>query len=484
MKVLLIFPPKGFTSKDPLPSLGLISLAAVLEKEGIDVQVIDASVENLSWAQLKKRIKESNSQIIGITCLTEFRFQSFKSARIAKDISPESWIIIGGPHPSFSAEDTLLNYPEMDIVVRGEAEYTLLDICRAYEGRLNLEDIAGISYRKEGKIYNNPPSTFIEDLDSLPFPARHLLCMEKYNFRLFVPGKGWRQATHLITSRGCPFGCSFCITSQMSGRIWRARSPENIIAEIEDIIHSTGLRTIWFYDDIFNLSKERVRKICDLIIKKNLKIDFVCSVRVDTIDRELLEVMKQAGCFKVFFGVESGSPRIQEKACNNKASINKVRQLSTWLDELKIVKNPGYILGFPDETLKDAQMTMDLMQEIGGQISLSFLRIYPGTEIEEEAKERNILSSDYSWSKIRRQKNISVAAAHGQAPLFIDKLRWNELSNFAMEWAICNKVSFRKRIPRAVREIREWDDVKHLWIMGKKYVEKKAYHAFHPRTRR
>lgn len=473
MKVLLIFPPKGFTSKEPLPSLGLISLAAVLEKNGIAVQVIDASIDKLSWAELKKFIENSKAQIIGITCLTEFRFESFKTAQIAKQTLPESWVLIGGPHPTFTAEDTLFNNPEIDIVVRGEGEYILPDLCQAYKNKLELKDIDGITYRKEGKIIHNSPAPVIKDLDSLPFPARHLLPIEKYNFRLFVPGKGWRSTTHLITSRGCPFGCSFCITSQMSGRIWRARSPENVMAELEEIIEQSGIKTIWFYDDTFTMNKERVLKICDLILKKNLRIDFTCSIRVDTVDKELLKAMKEAGCFKVFFGIESGSPRILEKVCGKRITLEQVKNLSAWLDELEIVKNPSYIVGFPGETREDAQLTLDLMDEIGGQVSLSFLRIYPGTGIEKMALEKNILPRDFFWSDIKSQKAISVGAAHGQAPLFIDTLSWEELSDIAMAWALKSKVPLWRRLPEAIQGVKSLADLKRLWVVGKSYIRKK-----------
>ena len=473
MKVLLIFPPKGFTSKAPLPSLGLISLAAVLEKEGVEVQVIDASINKLSWFSLGRRIKEAKAQIIGITCLTEFRFESFKTARVAKKISPESWILIGGPHPTFCDKDTLSNNPDIDIVVRGEAEYILLDLCRAYEQKLELKDVAGITYRKDGRIFQNALAALIKDLDSLPFPARNLLPMEKYNFRLFVPGKGWCRTTHLITSRGCPFGCSFCITSKMSGRIWRARTQENIIAELEEIIKNTGIRTMWFYDDTFTISKKRVMELCDSIIKRNLNIKFTCSVRADTVDKELLVAMKRAGCFKIFFGVESGSQRILDEVCGKKITLEQVRQLSAWLDEVGIIKNPSYIIGFPTETLKEARMTLKLMKEIGGEISLSFLRIYPGTKIEAVAKERNVLPEDFSWSSFESQKALSVGAAHGQAPLFIDTLGWQELSNLAIEWVLQSKISLWKRIPKAIKGVKSLNDLKHLLVVGKTYVLKK-----------
>ena len=473
MKVLLIFPPKGFTTKEPLPSLGLISLAAFLESKGVEVEVIDASVNKLSWGKLKRCIKKANAQIVGVTCLTEFRFESFKTASLAKEVLPQSWVVIGGPHPSFADKDTLLANPRIDIVVRGEGEYILWNLCQAFNGEVALKDILGITYREEGKIFKNPSAPLIEDLDNLPLPARRYLEMEKYKFRLFVPGKGWSTTTHLVTSRGCPFGCSFCITSKMSGKLWRARSPENIVSELEEIIRNTGIKTIWFYDDTFTMDKKRVEKICQLIIEKKLNIDFTCSVRVDTVDKDLLKLMKRAGCFKIFFGVESASQRILDEVCGKRISLDQVRQLSSWLDELGIIKNPSYIIGFPTETVEEARLTLKLMKEIGGQISLSFLRIYPGTKIEEIAKERGILPEGFNWSSKQFQKTLSVGAAHGQAPLFIDTLSWTDLSNLAMEWAIESKVPLWRRIPRAIRGIKSFDDLGHLLVAGSSFLKNK-----------
>lgn len=478
MKVMLLFPPKGFTSKDPLPPLGPLYIASILEKEGILVEVVDASLERYRWRDLKVRYLESNPDIVGITTLTEFCFESFKAGQLAKEVLPDCTVVVGGPHSSFCPEDVLTHIPYVDIVLRGEGEYAFLELCKALGSSKNLRKILGISYRDNDRIIHNPPLPLIDDLDRLPFPARHLLPMEKYNFRLFVPGKGLVPATHMMTSRGCPFRCSFCITSKLLGKVWRSRSPGNVIREVEDIVENFEINTIWFYDDVFTMSRQRTIEICDLILERKLNINFTCSIRVDTVDKELLTKMKEAGCFKVFFGVESGSQRILDRVCGKKITIEQVRRLSGWLDELGIIKNPGYIISFPGETYQDASKTMELIKEIGGEVSLSLLKIYPGTKIEDIAKQKGILPKNFSWSKRQARLGLSLPAAYGSAPIFVDRLSWDEISQIMAEWAQIREVSVFRWIPIVVKGLRSWLDVVRIASIGRRYLVQKAKRLF------
>jgi len=475
-KVLLIFPPKGFSSKEPLPALGLIYLAAMLEKDGIPVKILDAAVEHLSWRSLRKRIKEESPDIVGITSLTEFRYEAFKTARIAREVlGKDIPVTIGGPHVSLTAADTMRFQPDIDVVVRGEAEYTFLELCYALWEDRDLSGIMGISYRKNGEIIHNPPADLPADLDALPFPARYLMDMKRYNFRLDVPGKGRVPAAHIITSRGCPFHCSFCATSKLSGRRWRNRSPENVLAELEDILKKQPeVKAVWFYDDTFTMNKRRVEEICDGIIERNLDIAFTCSIRVDTVNYDLLKKMREAGCFKVFFGVESGSPRILDEICQKQITLEQVETVSKWLDDLGIEKNPGYIISFPEETLEDAEQTLNFMKKVGGIASMSLLRIYPGTRIEEVARERGMLPPDFSWSRLDQPLPNQFSAAHGSSPIFIDRLSWEELSDLTLQWAQYQGISPWKKLPGVLKNIRSWQDARHVWTMGWRYLKKKV----------
>jgi radical SAM superfamily enzyme YgiQ (UPF0313 family) len=293
--------------------------------------------------------------------------------------------------------------------------------------------------------------------------------MAQYRFLLDVPGFGQRPAAHTITSRGCPFGCSFCATSTMMGMRWRARSAGNVLDEIKQMV-AEGADTIWFYDDTFTMNKKRVEDICQGILDLGLNIHFTCSIRVDTVDYDLLALMRKAGCFMVFFGVESGNQETIDRVCGKRISLEQVRAVARWCDELSIRKNPGYIVGFPGETLEQARQTLDFMQEVGGKASLSFLRIYPGTAIERIAREKNILKPEFSWADRTMKGSTSVGAAHGNSPLFLDTLSWQEMSQLSVEWAAREKIPLWKKIPKALRAVRSLHELRMLSITGWAYL--------------
>jgi len=477
MKVMLLFPPQGFTSKDVMPHIGLAYLAAVLEENDIQVEILDAQVERLSWKGLEKKYLQSKPDIVGITSLTEMRFQSFKAAKIAKKTLPRSIVIMGGPHASLAAYDTLLNVPSVDTIVRGEGEYTLLETCKVLEDNEDLKSVNGISYREDGEIIHNDHRSLIKNLDTLPFPAYHLLPIEKYNFKLDVPDVGKLPALNVITSRGCPIGCAFCATSKMLGKKWRARSPSNVLDELEYLIKTYGIKAIWFYDDTFTMNKKRVMEICDGIIGKGLNIKFTCSIRVDTVDKELLRKMKEAGCYSIFYGVESGSQRILDEIIEKRISIEQIKKVSNWLNELGILNNPSYIASLPDETNEELNKTINLMHELGGKASFSFLKIYPGTRVEEIAKEKGVLPEDFSWAKKSDMHKIfSLPSVQGDAPIFIDKLSLEELVKIGIEWAESPEsyeYSLFNRAFKSLKEIRSMDDLKRILIIGKVYTKYK-----------
>ena len=471
MKVLLLFPPKAFNTKELMPPLSLAYLSAVLERNDIDVEVLDALVEGYSWRKLRKRLSREKPDIIGINSLTESRFESFKSAKIAKESLPDSTVVMGGPHVSLCAHDTLLSVPWVDIVVRGEGEITLLEICRNLGKKIGLESVQGISYRNEdGEVIHNSPRPLIKNLDTLPFPAFHLFPLQKYNFKLDVPGEGKLPAINVITSRGCPYGCLFCATSKMYGRRWRARTPSNVVEELAYLSEKYGIRAVYFCDDTFTMNKRRVERICDLMIDQGLGLKWRCEIRVDTVDKSLLTKMKDAGCYEVFYGVESGSQRILDSVVNKKITIEQVRKASKWMDEVGMLKNPAYIVSFPDETLEEAHKTIDLMRELGGKPSFSLLRIYPGTRLEEIAKQKGILPKDFSWSQVSYNTENSLLI-HGNAPIYKEKLNWEELVELMVSWAKIGKYSVRKRMLSFLKTTRSLQDVKKLFILLKAYLK-------------
>jgi len=474
MKVLLVYPPSGFNTKELMPPLGLAYIAAVLEEGNIEVEVVDAEVERLSWKALQKRYNESQPDLIGITSLTESRYESFKCAEIAKQALSDSTVVMGGPHVSLTPDDTLAHIPSVDVIVRGEGEHTIKQLCEVLQTTGDLHCVDGISFREEGKIIHNKTRQWIQDLDTLPLPARHLLPLDKYNFRLNVPEKGKLPATNVITSRGCPIGCSFCATSNMLGKRWRARSPSNVILELEHLVERYGTKAIFFYDDIFTMDKKRTVELCNLMIERGLELNYICMTRVDTLDKPLLTKMKESGCYRIHYGVESGSQKILDNIVEKKIKLNQVKQVSKWLDELGIIKNAFFIVSFPEETQEDVNKTLALMNDLGGEPSLSFLKIYPGTEIERMARLKRILPADFSWAKESRSAIFSIPIIQGNVPLFIDKLTWNDLCEIAIKWAeMRNDYSIFSRVKDVLGNLRSYEDIRRIAIFFGIYVKRK-----------
>ena len=478
MKVCLINPPGGYYAarweESALPSLGLGYLAAYLEKHGFMPDILDAHALRLKLSDVRRYLQESKPEIVGVTFSTENRFVGFDTIRAAKSALPNAITVAGGPHVSATAEDTLSHLPELDLVIRGEGEEALLRVAQRLESGEGYHGLPGVSYRDDGFVRSNPPGRHIADLDSLPFPARHLMPMERYTFAADVPGIGKLKALNLMASRGCPFDCSFCASPRMWGRRYRARSPENVLAEIDELAHGYGAKALWIFDDTFTVERARTVAICEGIRERFAGVKWFCEIRVDTVDRELLALMRDAGCYCVAFGVESGSQRIIDESVGKRIRIEQVRQVVSWCRELGLQYNPFMILSHPGETEDDAHRTMRFIREWqsdGAPVSLAIMHIYPGTRIETIAREKGIIPEDFSWVSEEDSRRVPMLpAAQGRVPIFLDKLSWEFLSACMFEWARMRGYSVLRRMPAALRSIRTTSDIKRYWAMLKVYL--------------
>lgn len=488
-KVQLYIPPGGYfaerwTKGSSMPPLGLLSIGAVLEKEGIPVEIVPTDILGMGWGDIQRKIKQDKPDIIGVTITTENRFQSFKLIRLAKKAYPGALTVLGGPHASMAAEDCLEHIAEIDVVVRGEGELTMLEICRAWEKKRDLTalaDIKGLSFRSEGKIQSNPPRPPILDLDSLPYPAFHLVPFEKYNFRFEVPGRGPLPAVNVMTSRGCPFNCSFCATPINWGRHVRMRSPEHVVREIERLKERYGIQVVFFFDDTFNASPKRAEAICDLIIARKLDIFFKCDVRIDIMSKPLLKKMKRAGLFHLSFGIEAGSERVRNEIVNKKIQIEDFHNLVRWCQELAIIPNVFFIFSHPTETWPEAQETIKIIEQYkdGIEGSIAILHIYPGTPLEKTARESGFLPKNFSWTKRYFSKIITLPMAQGDVPLYMDKLTWGQMSELVLRWSLsAQKTSLHKKVPSALKHVRSLGDIKRYTIMGGVYLRLKVKTLF------
>ncbi len=488
MKVQLFVPPGGYFAERwsrgvSMPPLGILYIAAVLEKEGIEVEVVPADILNLSWRDIGRKIKNDRPDIVGVTSTTENRFQSFKLIQIAREAYPQALTIMGGPHASMAAEDTLTHIAALDVVVRGEGELTMLELCRALENNKDLsvlKQIAGISFRLDGQVFSNPARPPIADLDSLPYPAFHLIPFKKYNFKIEVPGQGRLEAANMMTSRGCPFNCNFCATPVNWGRAVRARSPLHVVDEIEFLIEKYGARVIYFYDDTFNLSHRRMEEISSLIIERRLPIFWCCEVRMDLMTKPLLAKMKEAGLFQISFGLEAGSERVRNEIINKKIKLEDFFNLVSWCQELEVIPNVFFIFSHPTETWEEAQETIRLIEAYQGKIdaSVAILHVYPGTPLEKTAREKGLLPANFTWTKKHFPGIITLPTAQGDVPLFVDELTWAQISELLFRWSMSGgRISLWRKIPRVFKNIRSWEDVKRYVIMALVFLRLKFQRA-------
>lgn len=370
------------------PPLGLGYLASVLREIGFKVRIIDDLVENLHFSELLKRVR--NSLIVGITSTTPTFKSALEYAKKIKGAFPDIFVILGGVHVTFQPEEAIKN-EFVDAVCIGEGERTVVEVAERIESGKSLEGVRGIYYKEEGKVRKNESREFIEDLDSIPFPAFDLMPLEKYS----LLGKKLREFP-MITSRGCPFVCRYCSSSLFMGRKFRARSAKNVVDEMEWLVNELNARHIAFSDDTFTLQKKRVGKICREIMNRGLSISWSCSSRVDTIDSELLKMMKSAGCTAIYYGVESASGRILDYY-RKKISIQKAMEIIKATKKLGISTICSFIIGAPIETKKEMEETLRLAIRLDPDYAqFSVLTPYPGTEIYREAKEAGtLLSEDY-----------------------------------------------------------------------------------------
>jgi anaerobic magnesium-protoporphyrin IX monomethyl ester cyclase len=300
---------------------------------------------------------------------------------------------MGGPHASFLPSETLRKCPQLDIVCVGEAERTIHELAQAVEDKMSLSNVRGIVYRSGNHIVEAPPQPLINDLDSLPFPARRLLPMNQYT----VLGKK-TTIGHVITSRGCPFNCIFCASSLLFGRKFRARSPKNVIDEIEEVVSDYNPDTLEFTDDLFTLNRRRVEAICDEMKTQGIDIPWACSSRVDTISRELLTKMREAGCTFIFYGVESGSQRILNQMRKG-IRLGQIEDAVRWTKEIGIETLASFIIGWPNETMDDIKNTLNFAKRLDTDyVEFNLATPYPGTELYRLVKKERLLLTE-NWSE-------------------------------------------------------------------------------------
>jgi len=401
MKVLLIDPYEHDSAygrvRFPLgaPSLGLAYLAAFLREGGVEVHILDARGKALSLTDVTRFAQEFAPDIVGVTSTTPLFGNAIQIAKGVKEALPDVQLVMGGPHITGQGAEVLEKWGFVDVLVLGEGESTLLDLAR----ETPLASVTGIAYRQGGEVKVTPPRPLIEDLDSLPFPARDFYDAGDYAHPLYeLYGKP--MAT-ILSTRGCPFQCSFCSSRATFGRRVRYRSVDSVMAEVDLLIEKHGVKSLKFADDTFALAKDRLTEICAELGKRGLP--WIANARVNTITEEMVETMRDSGCRLLLFGLESGDQFVLNEIMKG-TTIEEMSEVLVWTDEAGIDTIGTFIIGAPSETTKTAKATIDLAKELPLTFADFFiLSPYPGTAIYEEMKRKGYMK-EFEWTDVRAPK--------------------------------------------------------------------------------
>lgn len=437
MKILLINPAPTGTLKATgilFPPLGILSLAGYMEREGYQVEVKDLAIKKNAVDLDFKRY-----DLVGISTDTTRHRQALRLAEKAKRMG--CTVVMGGPHPGYVDEE-ILSTQQVDFIVHGEGEVTFSELVATLQkGDGDLKSVRGISFRHKGSLLRTPQRPFIEDLDRLPLPARHLIDMDDYRRTKL----GGREITPLITSRGCPYRCAFCTSSQFWGTKVRMRSVETILKELEELHGRYHFNAVAFLDDTFTFFPERVIELCQGMNERKLDLWWWCLSRADLLLRNegMVKEMVRAGAKSIFIGVESPDPKTLQ-------SLKKGMEVEEIIQTVEMLKRNGleihasYIIGGLNETVRSIQKTIRFAKQLDTNVAqFSILTPYPGTAIYEQVKHR-IFKWRAPWSFFDMQHLV---------------FKHDHLSFLRMEWYLLKAhLLYYTRSRKALREI--WNHIK------------------------
>lgn len=394
-KVLLINPPYPW-EENPSPPLGLTSLAGYLLQQGIEVIIEDYVVNPYSRERARRVLAEFKPDLVGATAVTMNVKKAYQILKDYKEEAPDLKTVIGGPHATFDAQGTLKGNPAIDFIVRGEGELTLAELCASL-GSGDYSGILGLSYRSGGSPVHNEERPFVENINIFPYPARHLIQLGKY--------RGLGTPINMVTSRGCPHQCIFCVGSRMVGRRVRYFDIQRVVDEFE-MLSKMGFLQINISDDLFTSNRKRCIAICNEIIARGIRQIWGAFARVDTVSEELLQVLYEAGCRTLCFGMESGNQEILD-------TIKKKTNLETGRRAVEMCKGSGiqamtsYILGLPGETPETVKETLHFASTLSPLYGFHILAPFPGTEVRDKCEEYGLRILTDDWD--RYDANQSVA---------------------------------------------------------------------------
>ncbi len=434
--------------------LGLAYVAGMLEKNGIPVAILDSQAENFSDDQIIAHIKNANRYtIIGIAFLTPMHGVIKRLCDSIKQNFNNILIVLGGPHCTALKEQVLVEIESADVICIGEGELTISELANII-AKEELKSIQGICYRDGDQIFKNPPRPFINDLDSIPPPARHLLPMAKYHLTASrVSGNSYCPT--IIVARGCPFSCTYC--SRIFGRTLRMHSIDRILAEIEFLYETYHINQLNIEADTLTANKKFLENLCNGLINSGISknIKWTCESRVDTVDEQSLRLMKTAGCWQISYGVETGSQRLLDMI-NKGTSLQQIEKVFALTKKIGISIRGFFMLGLPEETYNDSLATIEFAKKLDplwAQFTLT--TPYPGTKLFEDLSNKGEIRN-YNWENYNTWSGWKEIA---EIP-FIPKGRTIEELAYLQKLAMRKFYLRPKYIFNSIKNIRTIDDLK------------------------
>lgn len=396
-KAYLIVPPTGLYIREdrcqtPIkdlktvalrPPIDLMYAAAAFERGGCECRLTDFPAEGLDWNDLDQRLRDMQPEFLVLSITTPSLEDDLHAAEVARRASPRTTVIAKGAHFNTLDVPTLDSHPNLDVVLRGEFE----PACEAIAQGQELTGIAGVTCRNaSGDLHRTGDPVLVDDLDRLPFPARHLVRNELY----VRPDTGEAQTT-LVTNRGCPFDCIFCLAPHVAGHKNRYRSVENVLAEVEECIAKFNIHNFLFRSDLFTQKRQWVIGVCRAIIDRGLDIQWVCNSRVDTLDPEMLEWMKRAGCWLIAFGVECGDDELL-KHMNKQVDSKDAREAIRMTRRAGLLSSVYMLMGMPWEDEQTIRDNIAFFRELDADfVEIFYVYPFPGTPLYHMAVREGLL---------------------------------------------------------------------------------------------
>lgn len=410
-RVLFVVPPlkwslrRDCTAGPHSPHVGIACMAGVLQRRGIEVKVLDLMALPMSNRKFAEELKAFEPNFIGFTAPTHQIFDAAELASLAKQVLPHSKTIVGGYHANGLPVRTMKEFPAFDYLIYGEGELTFIELIQSDECPSDLEKIEGLVFRDGEEIKKNPPRANLPDLELLDFPAYELFPIETGRYLAYYTKDRRIRELPIFLSRGCPYDCAFCFRSM--GRQYRIRSPESLVEEVERNLRLFNCQQLLFTDETFTINKKAVEAFCLAFRASGLhrRVRWICETRVDCVTRELLQLMKEANCCYISYGIESGNQKIlddQKKGLN----LEQVREVVAETKKLGIGVQTNFILGHPGETWETAQDTISFAASLPSDSATFGIMVpFPGTEIWEMANrgEAGLRILTFDWRKYGTQ---------------------------------------------------------------------------------